>query len=516
MQFARANGVLLHPTSLPGRFGIGDLGDWAYRFVDFLVETDQSLWQMLPLGPTGYGDSPYQSLSTFAGNPLLISLERLVQAGWLTPLDLNAVPDFPRHKVDFGWVIPYRTQMLNLAFTRFTRMATPDQRAAYEAWCAQNRFWLDDFALFVALKEAHKLRPWVEWERGLALREPEAMAAAAETYAEQIVEQKFRQWVFHEQWFALKQYANAKGIRLIGDIPIFVAHDSSDVWSARELFYLDEDGQPTFIAGVPPDYFSETGQRWGNPLYRWDRMRADGFMWWIQRLRSVLSMVDIVRIDHFRGFEAYWEIPASEQTAVKGRWVPAPGQALFDTILKSLGELPIIAEDLGVITRGVEALRDGFHLPGMKVLQFAWGDLSGINVFLPHNYTPACIVYTGTHDNNTTVGWWNGGEATQQIKEHVGRYAGHYVVEINWEMIRLAMASVARMCVVPLQDLLGLGAEARMNTPGVESGNWAWRMTEDQFNWLPRERLREMTRFYARNPGAVPKSPDHSRGAGTA
>lgn len=511
MQFARSNGVLLHPTSLPGRFGIGDLGDWAFRFVDFLVETDQSLWQMLPLSPTGYGDSPYQSLSTFAGNPLLISMERLVQAGWLTPLDLSGAPDFPRHRVDYGWVIPFRMQLLNRAFTRFRAAASSAQKVSFETWCDENRFWLDDFALFVALKESYGLRPWVEWSKGEALREPAAISAAQQKHADKIEEQKFRQWVFHQQWFELKRYANGKSIKLIGDIPIFVAHDSSDVWAARDLFYLNALGQPTFIAGVPPDYFSETGQRWGNPLYRWDRMEADNFAWWVQRLRSVLSMVDIVRIDHFRGFEAYWEIPASEPTAVKGRWVPAPGQTLFETILATLGDLPIIAEDLGVITPGVEALRDGFNLPGMKVLQFAWGDQSGINVFLPHNFTTACIVYTGTHDNNTTVGWWNGGEATQAIKEHVGRYAGHYVTEINWEMIRLAMGSVARMCVIPMQDLLGLGAEARMNTPGIEGGNWQWRMTEDQFNWLPRERLREMTHFYARNPGAVAAAPDHSR-----
>ncbi len=511
MQFARSNGVLLHPTSLPGRYGLGDLGDWSYRFVDFLKDTDQSLWQMLPLGPTGYADSPYQSLSTFAGNPLLISLERLAEIGWLTAADLADAPEFPRHRVDYGWVIPYRTKMLNRAYVRFSTSAAAEQRDAFEAWCADNSFWLDDFALFVALKENYLLRPWVEWERGEALRDKAAISIAQTKLADKIAEQKFRQWVFHTQWYALKNYANERGIKLIGDIPIFVAHDSSDVWTARDLFYLDDAGNPTVVAGVPPDYFSEDGQRWGNPLYRWDRMEQNGFDWWTKRLKAVLSIFDIVRIDHFRGFEAYWEIPASEPTAKHGKWVPAPGMKLFETVLDRLGDLPIIAEDLGVITPGVEALRDQFGLPGMKVLQFAWGDVSGVNVFLPHNYTPNCIVYTGTHDNNTTVGWWNGNEATQTIKEHVGRYVGHYVTEINWEMIRLAMGSVARMCVLPLQDLLGLGSEARMNTPSVESGNWAWRMTEDQFNWLPRERLRDLTHFYARNPGAVAAPPDHSR-----
>ena len=511
MQFARSNGVLLHPTSLPGRYGVGDLGDWSYRFIDFLAETGQSLWQMLPLGPTGYADSPYQALSTFAGNPLLISLERLSEVGWLTTADLADVPEFPRHRVDYGWVIPYRMKMLNRAYVRFSTSASPEQHDAFEAWCVDNAYWLDDFALFVALKEAYSLRPWVEWEKGEALRETAAIAAAQKRHADKIAEQKFRQWVFYTQWYTLKGYANEKGIKLIGDIPIFVAHDSSDVWAARDLFYLDDAGNPTVIAGVPPDYFSETGQRWGNPLYRWDRMEQDGFQWWTKRLKAILSVFDIVRVDHFRGFEAYWEIPASEPTAVHGQWVPAPGQKLFETVLDRLGDLAIIAEDLGVITPGVEALRDGFDLPGMKVLHFAWGDLSGTNLFLPHNYTPKCIVYTGTHDNNTTVGWWNGSEATLAIKEHVGRYVGHYVTEINWEMIRLAMGSVAYMCVFPLQDLLGLGAEARMNTPGVESGNWTWRMTEDQFNWLPRERLREMTHFYARDPGAVPETPDYSR-----
>lgn len=511
MQYPRSSGVLLHPTSLPGRFGMGDLGEWAYRFVDFLAESDQSLWQILPLGPTSYGDSPYQSLSTFAGNPLLINPDKLVGLGWLSEGDFADLPPFPNEKVDYGWVIPYRIGLLVKAFAQFEAKATAEQRASFQSWAAQNAFWLDDFALFVALKDSYGGRPWVEWDKKEALRDPVAMAAASAKHADAIAEQKFRQWVFHTQWFELKAYANGKGVKLVGDIPIFVAHDSSDVWAARDQFYLDADGNPTVIAGVPPDYFSATGQRWGNPLYRWDVMEADGFQWWINRLRSVLTLVDIVRIDHFRGFVAYWEIPASEATAVRGRWVAAPGQALFKTIEATFGDLPIIAEDLGEITPDVYALRDGFELPGMKVLQFAWGDTSGTNVFLPHNYPLNCIVYTGTHDNNTTVGWWNSGEVNQGIRDHLGRYVGHFVGEIQWEMIRLAQASVARMCVVPLQDLLALGAEARMNTPGVESGNWAWRFVPAQFDYLPRQRLREMTRFYARNPGSAAAPPDHGR-----
>jgi 4-alpha-glucanotransferase len=510
MDFPRSSGVLLHPTSLPGRYGLGDLGEWAYRFVDFLVETDQTLWQMLPLGPTSYGDSPYQSLSTFAGNPLLINPDKLVGNGWLMPQDFADLPPFPRHAVDYGWVIPWRFALLDKAYAGYSTRATPEQRAAFAAWCAENDWWLDDFALFVALKGANGGHEWTKWDKSLALRDPAALKAASVTHAKAVESQKFRQWVFHTQWFELKTYANGRGVKLVGDIPIFVAHDSSDVWAARDLFYLDPTGKPTVVAGVPPDYFSATGQLWGNPLYNWDVMAEQGFQWWINRVKSVLKLVDIVRIDHFRGFCQYWTIPASEETAINGTWTDAPGQALFETFREVFGEIPVIAEDLGEITPDVYALRDGFNLPGMKVLQFAWGDQRGINVFLPHNYIPNCIVYSGTHDNNTTVGWW-ASEANDAIKTHIGGYVGHWINEINWEMIRLALGSVARMAVTPAQDLLGLGAEARMNTPGVQGGNWMWRITEEQFAQLPRQRLRDLTRFYARNPGAVAAAPDHSR-----
>ncbi len=501
MQFPRASGILLHPTSLPGRYGIGDLGEWAYRFVDFLEETEQGVWQMLPLGPTSYGDSPYQSLSTFAGNPLLISLDKLVGEGWLTNDDLNDVPDFPPDHVDFGWIIPYHQSKLSLAYDGFKAHPTEAHIASFSQFCVDNAYWLDDFALFVALKNANGGRSWVEWPEGQALHQAAALTEALQTYAREIEEVRFRQWVFFTQWFELKTYANNNGIKLVGDLPIFVAHDSSDVWANHDLFYLDDKGNPTVIAGVPPDYFSETGQRWGNPLYRWDTMAAQNFNWWVQRIAATLRLVDIVRIDHFRGFEAYWEIPASEPTAVRGRWVPAPGFTFFTALKQALGDdLPIIAEDLGVITPGVRALRDDFHLPGMKVLQFAWGGRAGENSFLPHNHVPNCIVYTGTHDNNTTIGWWNNPEEVDQtIRHHLGRYNNGWIDEPNWVLIRLAEMSVANTCVIPMQDILGLGEESRMNTPGKSSGNWTWRVTVELLDGAPKARLTEITKLYGRD-----------------
>ncbi|MFO7320444.1 MAG: 4-alpha-glucanotransferase [Chloroflexota bacterium] len=500
MEYPRASGILLHPTSLPGRYGIGDLGDWAYQFVDFLVESEQGIWQILPLGPTSYGDSPYQALSTFAGNPNLISLDRLVDEGWLENGDLAGAPDFPEDRVDYGPVIEYHNRMLSLAFRRFRERKTDAQAAAFDTFCKENAVWLDDFALFVALKNAHGGKAWVEWPSGEALHEAEALSEAMQKYGDAIEEEKFKQWVFFSQWFALKKYANDNGVRLIGDLPIFVAHDSSDVWANRDQFYLDETGQPTVVAGVPPDYFSETGQRWGNPLYRWDVMAGQNYNWWVRRVAETLKTVDIVRIDHFRGFEAYWEIPASEPTAVIGRWVPAPGFNFFTVLQETLGgDLPIIAEDLGVITKSVRALRDHFGLPGMKVLQFAWGGRGGENSFLPHNHVPNCVVYTGTHDNNTTLGWWNNpAEVDEHIQQHVGNYVNYYVVEPHWTLIRLAMQSVAHTCVIPMQDVLGLGEEARMNTPGRPTGNWTWRLTAAQLQNAPVERLAALTKLYGR------------------
>jgi 4-alpha-glucanotransferase len=502
MLFPRSSGLLLHPTSLPGRYGIGDLGEWAYKFVDYLEATGQSIWQVLPLGPTSYGDSPYQCLSAFAGNPNLISFDKLIEIGWLSSDDLADVPDFPAERVDFGWVIDYHNKMLNLAYRNFKTRASADSKSYFNYWCGEQAAWLDDFSLFVAIKNSHSGRPWVMWPEGEALRHPEDIAAAKSALADEIGEQKWRQWVFFAQWGELKAYANGKGIRLVGDIPIFVAHDSSDVWGNPHLYYLDERGNPTVVAGVPPDYFSETGQRWGNPLYRWDVMASEGYAWWISRFRSMLSMVDLIRIDHFRGFEAYWEVPASEATAIKGRWVDGPRQHFFDAVAAALGTLPILAEDLGLITEGVVALRDDNDLPGMKVLHFAFGgDECGDDPFLPHNYITNCIVYTGTHDNNTTVGWWRGSETGKAIRSCVQQYVGHKITKnIHWELIRLGIGSVAHTFIAPMQDILGLGEASRMNTPGKPAGNWSWRFTPSAFEHKSKDRLARLTKLYSRWP----------------
>jgi 4-alpha-glucanotransferase len=498
--FPRSSGILLHPTSLPGRYGIGDLGEWAYRFVDWLESAGQTVWQVLPLGPTSYGDSPYQCLSAFAGNSNLISLDKLVDEGWLLPEELADVPDFPVHQVDYGEVINYHHLVLSLAYKRFEESATTEQRMAFSEWTGQNAYWLEDYALFATLKYANGGAPWTQWPQGEALRHPDVLDAARIEHERLISERRFRQWVFHTQWYALKAYANSKNIRLVGDIPIFVAHDSADVWANRDSFYLDEAGHPTVIAGVPPDYFSPTGQRWGNPLYRWDKMAENGYSWWISRIRTNLATVDLVRIDHFRGFEAYWEVPASETTAIKGRWVPGPGMDFFTVIQNELVHLPIIAEDLGLITPGVVALRDGLGLPGMKILQFAFGGSGGENSFLPHNHIPNCVVYTGTHDNNTTVGWWQSGEATPDIRGYLQEYIGHSVSDANWELMRVGMSSVAHTFITPLQDVWGFGEDTRMNTPGREAGNWGWRFTADWLAHPARERLAHMTRIYGRWP----------------
>ncbi|MBI5671140.1 MAG: 4-alpha-glucanotransferase [Chloroflexi bacterium] len=499
--FPRSSGILLHPTSLPGRYGIGDLGEWAYRFVDWLEEAGQTVWQVLPLGPTSYGDSPYQSLSAFAGNPLLISFDTLVEEGWLTEADVADVPEYSPYLVDFGSVITYHNAILKKAYERFEAAASPEQWRAFDAWRAENAGWLPDFALFVALKNEHGGRPWSEWPEGEALRQPEALEAARKRLAHEIGEQAFRQWLFYRQWTALKNYANDKGIRLVGDIPIFVAHDSADVWANRQYFTLNETGLPTLIAGVPPDYFSPTGQRWGNPLYRWDRLAEDGYRWWVERVKAALATVDLVRIDHFRGFAAYWEIPASEPTAVKGQWVPGPAFDLFEVLKRELGEnLPIIAEDLGVITPDVEELRDRLGLPGMRILQFAFGGSGGENRFLPHNHEQNSIVYTGTHDNNTTLGWWMGGEATPDIKEYLTDYVGHTITEPHWDLIRLGMMSVAHTFIAPLQDVWGFGADTRMNTPGRESGNWGWRFSAEWLEHPAKDRLARLTEVFGRWP----------------
>jgi 4-alpha-glucanotransferase len=486
MDQPRSSGVLLHPTSLPGPYGIGDLGPEAYRLIDFLIMAKQSLWQVLPLGPTGYGDSPYASFSSHAGNPLLINLEKLVEEGDLSPDALQVVPGFPAHRVDYGTVIAYKMRLLREAAARFRARGDTLRRRSFEAFRERKKHWLDDYALFMALKRVHQHAMWNTWELDMIQRRPQALARWTRELADEIYFHRYTQFQFFEQWAALRRYANERGIKIIGDIPIFVAPDSADAWANPEIFHMDEQGQLTVVAGVPPDYFSATGQRWGNPLYRWDVVAGDGFRWWIERIQSVLEMVDILRIDHFRGFQDYWEIPAGEPTAVKGRWLPGPGDAFFDALRDALGDLPIIAEDLGMISDEVRALRKRVGLPGMKVLHFAFSE-GAEHEYLPHNYTSDYVVYLGTHDNDTTLGWFNA--LPQQERDFVLRYLGQDGHDIVWAMIHLAFMSVADMAIVTAQDLLKLGSQARMNTPGVLGGNWEWRyrpgaLDETIAHWL--------------------------------
>lgn len=500
MRFPRSGGILAHPTVFPSRYGIGDLGDAAYHFVDFLVKSGQRLWQLLPLGPTGFGDSPYQSFSAFAGNPLLISPDRLVRHGYL-PMDaITHVPNFPVHRVDFGPVIGYKRELLRRAHSHYRAHGTADQRAAHDRFCREQAGWLGDFALFMALKTHHMQEQggvWNTWPEELARRVPAALDQWSTKLADQVALHRFEQFLFFQQWLELKAYANDRGIRIIGDVPIFVAFDSTDVWANPDLFILNEDNSPAYVAGVPPDYFSETGQRWGNPLYRWERMGKNGYAWWAGRLRMTFAQVDIVRIDHFRGFEAFWEIPAEEPTAVIGRWAKGPGATFFHAMVDTLGDdLPIIAEDLGVITPEVKALRDGFDFPGMKILQFAFGGEQESD-FLPHNYESSnCVVYTGTHDNETTIGWYQ--NASELERDYVRRYLARDGHDIGWDLIRLAYGSIADVAVATLQDLMGLGNEARMNYPSKPSGNWQWRYSADMLTGRIAGRLYEMTKVYGR------------------
>jgi 4-alpha-glucanotransferase len=471
------------------------LGETAYTWVDFLAEAGQGIWQVLPLGPTGYGDSPYQCFSAFAGNPYLISLERLVAEGLLDESSLTEAPDFPREWVDYGAVIPFKLEMLSRSFKVFEDGASREQAKAFAAFCHKEAHWLEDYALFMACKEIHEGRPWNTWNEELRRRDPKVLGAARRDLAAPVRRQQYWQWLFYEQWRALKRYANERQIKIIGDIPIFVALDSADVWAHADLFHLDDEGNPTLVAGVPPDYFSVTGQRWGNPLYRWPKMAENGYRWWLQRFASTLDFVDLMRVDHFRGFEACWEIPAREATAVKGRWVKGPEQDLFDAAERTLGRLPIIAEDLGLITPEVEKLRDDNDLPGMKVLQFAFGD-GASNPYLPHNYTRNFIVYSGTHDNDTTVGWY--GQLSETERDSVRRYLARDGSDIAWDFIRLACASVADIAIAPLQDVLRLGSEARMNTPGQAVGNWTWRFTPEQLGPHLAPALCDMAELYGR------------------
>ncbi len=477
MRFARSSGILLHPTSLPGPFGSGDLGPAAYHFIDWMVVAGQRIWQMLPLGPVGLANSPYMSHSAFAGSPLLIDLQELVARGWLDPAALSSAPGEAPRRVDYDRVGAFRMKHLRAAAQQFFRRGTDADRTDYQAFCKDNAEWLDDYALFQAIDEQFGHKSWTGWDAALVHRQPAALASVAKDLRDEVGFHKFTQWCFTRQWTGVRTYANERGIKLVGDIPIFVAHHSADVWAHPDAYSLTPDGEPTVVAGVPPDYFSKTGQRWGNPLYRWDVMEREKYRWWIERFRATFRYFDILRIDHFRGFEAYWEIPAKEKTAERGRWVKSPGADLFKTVQRKLGKLPIIAEDLGFITPEVVALREQFEFPGMKILQFAFaGDPK--NHFLPHQYEPNCVVYTGTHDNDTTRGWFE--KATERERNFVTRYTRGDGREINWDLIRLAEQSVADLAIVPFQDVLGLGSEGRMNFPGTTTGNWEWRFSWDE------------------------------------
>lgn len=495
MQFERSSGILLHPSSLPGPYGIGDIGPQAHHWIDFLAETGCRLWQVLPLGPTGYGDSPYQCFSSFAGNPYLISPAALLAEGLIHANDLVDAPQFRTDKVDYGAIIPWKLGLLDRAFTRFQHTASQELHQALRVFQSQESHWLEDFALFMAIKESQGGNSWVGWPVPLRDRHPQAIQDFRDSHEIAIQRQSFRQFLFFRQWRTLRTQAHEKGIQIIGDIPIFVAHDSADVWASPGLFFLDGEGSPTVVAGVPPDYFSETGQMWGNPLYRWDIHAEDGYRWWMSRMRAVLSLVDVVRLDHFRGFAGYWEIPAGEETAIKGRWVPGPGAGFFQTVSDTFGQLPIIAEDLGEITPDVTALRDRFQLPGMKILVFAF-DSDAANEFLPHHYSSNYVVYTGTHDNDTALGWYQ--RVTDKERDFARRYLARSGDDIAWDLIRAAWSSTAVYALSPMQDLLSLDNRARMNYPSQPSGNWTWRMREGDLSEGLKSRLREFNELYER------------------
>ncbi|MGC2745773.1 MAG: 4-alpha-glucanotransferase [Candidatus Angelobacter sp.] len=510
MIFPRSAGILLHPTSLPGSYGIGELGTEALRFCSYLRDAGIKIWQVLPLNPTGYGDSPYQSLSAFAGNPLLISLETLVEQGWLTREALQSTPDFPAGRVDFSAVIPWKFKLLRKAASHFFTFARSEVIAEFENFISENRAWLDDYALFMAAKDAHGGKLWTAWDPDLAARADSALAKWKENLSSEIAAYKFWQFEFFRQWKKIQQECDRRGIRIMGDIPIYAAHDSADVWVHREKFWLDEKGNPLKVSGVPPDYFSATGQLWGNPLYRWDLMKKEGYRWWIERLRASLKMFDMVRLDHFRGFEAYWEIPAGEPTAMHGKWVKGPGGELFQALTDALGPLPIVAENLGVITPEVEAIRKQFEYPGMAILQFAFSTDPQAPTFRPHNYERNLVAYTGGHDNDTMCGWWRSGVAqstrTQaEVKKEYADAQNYFGVsaaqldrEVNWIFIREVMKSVANTVLFPMQDVLGLGSEARMNTPGTLGGNWTWRLAPDAFREADQCRLKALADIYDR------------------
>jgi 4-alpha-glucanotransferase len=507
MPVSRASGILLHPTSFPGQFGIGDLGPEAYRFVNFLVQSKQQLWQILPLGPTGDSNSPYASYSAMAGNPLLISPELLQSKELLTKENLANLPNFFPEKVDFSLVLQTKLAMLRKAYENFkANVLSVFQQKEFSEFYDNNSYWLNDYALFMALKDAHKGASWNTWERAIAHRQPEAIKQWQQKLSDQIFYHIYVQFEFFSQWTQLKRYANQHGIQIIGDLSFYVAHDSADVWANPENFCVDEHtGKPALMAGTPPDYFSATGQLWGNPVYNWTHLQQQNFKWWVQRFQAMLNYVDLIRIDHFRGFQAFWAVKQGETTAIKGKWIQAPGDTFFKVLREELGYLPIIAEDLGEITSEVEALRDQFEFPGMKVLQFAFGE-DGDKRFLPFNYERNFVVYTGTHDNDTTVGWFN--QLLPQKQAAVLSYLNCSRSEnIHWDLIGLAYSSVANQAIVPLQDILGLGTEARMNFPGKDLGNWCWRYQPTALTPELSDRLKAITKTYGRVP--IPQTPNN-------
>lgn len=493
VDYPRTAGILLHPTSLPGRYGIGDIGPEAYKWIDFLHDSGMRLWQILPIGPTGYADSPYQSFSAFAGNYYWISPYALQREGLLAEGDLEDIPDFPMDHVDYGEVIAWKMALLKRSYQVFKQSGRLE--GEFEKFCAEEGEWLVEYALFMSLKDAHDLEPWVNWAPELRQREPKALQKARKKYAESIQRYMYYQFLFFRQWQELHKYAMERGVRVIGDIPIYIAHDSVDVWLSPELYYLDEDGQPTVVAGVPPDFFSETGQLWGNPIYRWDVHADNRYEWWIERFRHVFQTVDIVRLDHFRGFAGYWEVPGGDKTAQNGRWVEGPGADLFNAVKDALGELPIIVEDLGVITDDVVALREQFGFPGMKILQFAFdGDAN--HPYLPHGYSENTVAYTGTHDNEPVMAWYR--HTNEDNKHHARVYLRASGEHIAWDMVEALWNSPAVMVLAPMQDILELGEGARMNKPGTTDDNWAWRLLGKQVDEPLQQSLLQLNKQYNR------------------
>lgn len=495
----RGSGILIHITSLPSPYGIGDLGPDAYKFVDFLAETHQSFWQILPLTLTSpaYGNSPYSSFSALAGNTLLISPERMVKNAFLSESDISDAPHFEDSRVDYDAVIKFKETIFDTAYEKNREKLAGHHD--FQKFCTDNSYWLDDYTLFISIKNHLKGIAWGQWPADLRDRKKSALKGMAVLLCEDIQKEKFLQYIFFNQWYALKNYCDSKDIQIIGDIPIYVNYDSADVWATPEIFSLNEDKEPLYVAGVPPDYFSSTGQLWGHPVYNWDIIQKSGYAWWIRRIGHTLKLFHMFRLDHFRGFVGYWQVHSTEKTAINGKWVTAPGEDFFNTLLKHFPEILIIAEDLGIITPDVKEVIKKFGFPGMKVLLFAFGEDLPTNPYAPHNHIKNCVIYTGTHDNNTITGWYKS-ELKPEDKNRISEYIGHEITEktINWELIRLAMISVADMVIIPMQDLLGLGETERMNLPASPKGNWEWRLTPEQFSQFPRKKLITFTKIYGR------------------